>query len=96
MAASEDKAPEEWAAQPGPQRLLTNILAHPHNDHAAEVTVQLRGVLLDAHVAGIVGVLEKGRVSTFANTFTTDAGVALHAVLECYLAQRHISFLPVE
>ena len=81
MAASEDKAPEEWAAQPGPQRLLTNILAHPHNDHAAEVTVQLRGVLLDAHVAGIVGVLEKGRVSTFANTFTTDAGVALHAVL---------------
>jgi hypothetical protein len=81
MVAPEDIAPEEWAAQPGPKRLVTNILAHPHDDHAAAVGVQLCGVLLDAHVAGIVGVLEKGRVSTFANTFTTDAGVALHTVL---------------
>mgnify|MGYP002630576956 CR=1 FL=1 len=73
---------EEWAQQPGVRRLLAAILADPHGDHAAGVAGQLDGVLLDAHVAGIVRVLETlGTDATFGQSFTTNGGAALHAVL---------------
>ena len=64
-------------------QLLGKILTDPLGDHATAVAKQELGVLLDAHVAGIVRALDGlwSGVAAFQNSFTRDVGVALHTVL---------------
>eukprot|EP00966_Prymnesium_polylepis_P272824 6302878-Prymnesium_polylepis.1 len=80
----EGNAPELWARRPEVQQLLGSILAEPLGDHSTAVAQASAGVLLDAHVAGIVRELDGGGLrsnSSFGQSFTTDGGVALHTVL---------------
>ena len=75
-------SPEAWANRPHILELLASILAHPAGDHAAAVAALPEGVLLNAHVASIVRVLDGLRSNVaFANSFTSVAGVALHTIL---------------
>ena len=80
---ADDPAPELWSTRPEAVQLLGNILANPHADHVPGVAQLSLGVLREAHVAGIVRALEGLEEGTtpFPNSFTTNAGAALHTVL---------------
>ena len=66
--------PELWARRPESQQLLGSILADPLGDHSTSVAQASTGVLLNAHVAGIVRELDGGGLrsnSSFGQSFTT-------------------------
>lgn len=66
-------AVEDWAQRPEIMQLLGSMLADPGGDHAAAVSKNLVGHLLDAHVASIVRVLGTLRDNAaFSKSFTTD------------------------
>lgn len=82
------RSPEEWAHNN--LELLAAILAEPHGDHEQQIRVSLSSErVLDAHVAGVVRVLQGLRTNPALQvSYTSDAGIALHALLYHLLGGR--------